>query len=233
VAHAWLVNATHEQKVESHGYRFEFSNGLSATGVLFRSVSAPEDAPITVLISDLGMKSAVDDVANGISRGQRVLVFDPLFFGENVPGDSRSTSSSAQMLAGIGQRSLGLEAAQVNAVIRWLSEDLDHGSPTPIVGETSAGKAVQPVHMITIGPRTETVAIVAAALEPDMFASLESRKSIASFSDVFEHPEAYDADSELLCLDLYRDFDLNTLSAIASPVPITLSATAPARIFWH
>jgi dienelactone hydrolase len=234
VAHAWLVNATHEQKVESHGYRFEFSNGLSATGVLFRSISAPEDAPITVLISDLGMKSTVDDVANDISRGQRVLVFDPLFFGENVPGtDSRSVSSLAQMLAGIGQRTLGLEAAQVNAVIRWLSEDLDHGSPTPIEGKASAGKAVQPVHMITTGPRTETVAIVAAALEPDMFASLDSRKSIASFSDVFEHPQVYDVASELLCLDLYRDFDLNTLSAIASPVSITLSATAPVRIFWH
>ena len=233
VAHAWLVNASHEAKVESHGYRFEFSNGLSATGVLFRSISAPEDAPITVLISDLGMKSTVDDVANDISRGQRVLVFDPLFFGENVPGDSRSAGSLAQMLAGIGQRSLGLEAAQVNAVIRWLSEDLDHGSSTPMSGAPSAGKAVQPVHMITIGPRTQTVAIVAAALDPDMFASLESRKSIASFGSVFEHPEAYDAASELLCLDLYRDFDLNTLSAIASPVPISLSATAPGRIFWH
>jgi hypothetical protein len=75
--------------------------------------------------------------------------------------------------------------------------------------------------------------MVAAALEPDLFASLESRKSIASFSDVFEHPEAYDTAPELLCLDLYRDFDLNTLSAIAAPVPITLQANTPTRIFWH
>jgi dienelactone hydrolase len=234
VAHAWLVNATHEQKVESHGYRFEFSNGLSATGVLFRSVSAPEDAPITVLLSDLGMKSTVDDVVNGISRGQRVLVFDPLFFGENVPGtDSRVAITLTEMLASVGQRSLGLEAAQLHAVIRWLGEDLDHGSPNPRVGEPSAGKPTQPVHMITTGPRTETVAIVTAALDPDMFTSLESRKSIASFSDVFEHPLAYNAASELLCFELYRDFDLNTLSAIASPVPITLSAAAPARILQH
>jgi hypothetical protein len=234
VAHAWLVNATHEQKVESHAYRFEFSNGLSATGVLFRSISAPEDAPITVVTSDLGMKTAVDDVGNDISRGQRVLVFDPLFFGENVPGpDSRAGGALAQMLAGIGQRPLGLEAAQVNAVIRWLGEDLDHGSPTPTGSATSAGKPAQPVHMITIGPRAQTVAMVAAALDPAMFASLESRKSIASLSDVFEHPQTYDAASELLCLDLYRDFDLNTLSAIAAPVPITLSAPTPVRIFWH
>ena len=41
VTHAWLINATHENKVETHGYRFQFSNGLSATGVLFQSLNAP------------------------------------------------------------------------------------------------------------------------------------------------------------------------------------------------
>ena len=89
------------------------------------------------------------------------------------------------------------------------------------------------MQVVTTGPRSETVAIVAAALEPGLFATLEARKSIASFSDVFQHPEAYDEAPELLCLDLYRDFDVNTLSAIASPAAINLSATAPPRIFWH
>ncbi len=234
VSHAWLINATRENKVESHGYRFEFSNGLSATGVLFRSTSAPENAPATVLISDLGMPSTVDDVANDISRGQKVLVLDPLFFGENIPGDnSRSSAPLAQMLAGIGQRPLGLEAAQLHAVIRWLAEDLDHGSPTPRPRESRPGKSVPPVQMITTGPRSETVALVAAALDPSLFSAFESRNAIASFSDVFEHPQAYNEAPELLCLDLYHDFDLNTLSAIASPVPVNLSTTAPSRIFWH
>src|ERR1017187_1458225 len=34
VTHAWPVSATHEGNLESRGYRFEFSDGLSATGVL-------------------------------------------------------------------------------------------------------------------------------------------------------------------------------------------------------
>src|ERR1700722_10285668 len=103
VSHAWLVNATHESKVESQGYRFEFSNGLSATGVLFSSVNALETAPITILISDLGMASTVSEVGNDVSRGQKVLVLDPLFFGQNVPGDDdEEIAPYAQMLGSLG-----------------------------------------------------------------------------------------------------------------------------------
>jgi len=123
VTHAWPINSTHENKVESHAYRFEFSNGLSATGVLFQSVAAHENEavviPTTILMSDLGMASTVDDVANDVSRGQRVLVLDPLFLGENFPGlNARSVAAYAQMLTGIGQRPLGLEAAQITAIVR-------------------------------------------------------------------------------------------------------------------
>ena len=49
VTHAWAINATHEKGLESPAYRFEFSNGLSATGIFFRSITAPDTAPITIL----------------------------------------------------------------------------------------------------------------------------------------------------------------------------------------
>jgi len=153
VTHAWLINSTHENKVESHAYRFEFSNGLSATGVLFQSVAAAHEneavvIPTTILMSDLCMASTVDDVANDVSRGQRVLVLDPLFFGENFPGpNARSVAAYAQMLTGIGQRPLGLEAAQITAIVRWLGENLDHGSATPQFGAPDAIKSVPLAHV--------------------------------------------------------------------------------------
>ena len=75
--------------------------------------------------------------------------------------------------------------------------------------------------------------MVAAALEPDLFEELESQQSISSLSDVFEHPSAFTKDPEMTCLDLYRDFDFNTLAIIASPVKVKLSATAQPRIFWE
>ncbi len=190
VTHAWLINTTHESKVETHSYRFEFSNGLSATGVLFQSLNGPEAPVTTILVSDLGMPSTVDEVANDLSRGQRVLVFDPLFFGQNIPGTGEDDLPGAtQMLSALGQRPLGLEAAQLTGVVRWLGQNLDHGSPTPkAVAEADDAKPVSAVQVVTTGPRSETVALVAAALEPGLFEQLALQKPIATLGDVFEHP---------------------------------------------
>jgi dienelactone hydrolase len=234
VKQAWPIAATHENKVQSVGLRFEFSNGLSATGVLLRSVYTAPDAPVTLLMADAGMKTTVDDVANDISRGRRVLVLDPLFFGENIPGaNSRSAGPFAQMLAALGQRPLGLEAAQVNAVVRWLATEHDHGSSSPGAILAKPDPAAQTVHMITTGPRAELVGLTAAALEPELFRTLAARKSIDSLAEVFKNPQAYDEAYEMFCLDLYRDFDINTLAALAAPVNVQLSASPAERIFWH
>ena len=92
VTHAWAISATHEKGLESHSYRFEFSNGLSATGVLFRSITDPETSPTTIMISDSGMPSTVVDVADAVDRGQRVLVLDPLFFGAELPAPHTSSA---------------------------------------------------------------------------------------------------------------------------------------------
>jgi hypothetical protein len=239
VSHAWAVNAEHQKDVISNGYRFEFSNGLSATGVLLRAADTPEDAPTTVVIADDGMDAAMVNATNEANRGQRVLVLEPVFFGENKPaGPPPQPWQYQQMLSAIGQRPLGLEAAQVTAVIHWLALGLDHGSPTPGSPDAASKKAalakgsVPPVRIITIGLRSETVALVAAALEPKLFSQFDAQEGIQSFEYAFTHPLKYDEAPELMCLDLYKDIDLNTLSAVAAPVKVNLSAKTPERIFW-
>ncbi len=234
VTHAWLINATHESKVETHAYRFEFSNGLSATGVLFQSLNSPEAAATTVLVSDLGMPSTVDEVANDLSRGQRVLVFDPLFFGQNVNGSTdEDVPGAAQVLTGLGQRPLGLEAAQLTGVIRWLGANLDHGTPSPGSSSLATPKSIPAVQVVTTGPRSETVALVAAALEPQLFGQVALQHSVASLKDVFDHPSAYNKAPEITCLDLYKDFDFDMLALIASPARVKFSSSAEPRIFWE
>ena len=109
---------------------------------------------------------------------------------------------------------------------------MDHGSPTPQPARETQIKSTPAVRIVTTGPRSETVAMVAAALEPVLFSALESRHSISTLMDVFDHPLTYREAPELMCLDLYHDFDFNTLTAMALPVRVTLSATVPARIFW-
>jgi hypothetical protein len=179
------------------------------------------------------MASTVSEVGNDVSRGQKVLVLDPLFFGQNIPGDDdEEIAPYAQMLGSLGQRPLGIEAAQITAVVRWLAQNLDHGSPTPGSTANPSPKSIPRAGIVTTGPRSQTVAMVAAALEPALFDQLELQQSIASLSIVYEHPEDYLKAPEIMCLDLYRDFDFTTLAKIASPANVKLSATPEPRIFW-
>ena len=231
VSHAWVVNATHEQGLESHSYRFQFSNGLDATGILFRSLAATEHPPTTVLLSDGGMSTTIDDVGNDVDRGQQVLVLDPLFFGESVP--NHSPLQYAELLNTMGERPLGLEVAQLTAIVRWLGQNLDEGSPSPGSAALVRKAFAPPVNVVTSGPRSETLATIAAALEPRLFSSLEMRGSISTLMDVVDHPSTYSEAPEMTCLDLLRDFDFDTLRVIASPVNEDFSAVAPEKIFWN
>jgi dienelactone hydrolase len=225
VERAWVINSLDTKEVESHAYRFDFSNRLTATGVLFRPSGAADDAPTVILIADQGMKATSGDVVNLVSSGKRVLALEPLFFGQNIPGTGDlGVSSYAQMLNGLGERALGLEAAQIGAVAEWLNTGLQHGSPTP--GSAFAGQTGhRPVAVITSGPRSQSVAITAAALEPHLFTSLEARHSIPSLGYVLEHPLKYGDVPELMCLDLFREFDFGTLAALAAPAKVHLNAT--------
>jgi dienelactone hydrolase len=232
VTHAWPLSETYERGSESRGYRFEFSNGLSAPGVLVESTVRPPNGSATLLISDSGRSSMAVEAGNDVARGQRVLIFDPLLFGENIPGGEDDLTGFAQMLNTIGERPLGLDAAQVAAIARWLQRDSIHGSGTPGARIAPSDLAVAPLRIVTNGPRGQTVAVIAAAIAPELFSSIEARHAIASFGDLFTHPPDYHEAPELMCLDLYRDFDFSTLRLLAAPVKIDLSGKDPEPIFW-
>jgi dienelactone hydrolase len=224
--HAKVISSLDTREVESCAYRFEFSNGLSATGVLFRPAGATDDVPTAIVIADEGMRATSDDVVTLISSGKRVLALEPLFFGQNIPGTGDlGVSSYSQMLSGLGQRTLGLEAAQVVAAAEWLNTGLQHGSSTP--GSAHAANSTHPpMAVITSGARSQSVALTSAALEPHLFASLNTRHAISSLRNVLEHPLKYGDVPELMCLDLFREFDFDALAALATPTKVSLNAGA-------
>jgi hypothetical protein len=63
-----------------------------------------------------------------------------------------------------------------------------------------------------------------------LFFAIGARLAILGFGDVFTDPLGYKEAPELMCLDLYRDFDFNTLGLIAAPVKIDLLARDPESI---
>jgi poly(3-hydroxybutyrate) depolymerase len=232
VERARVIDSLAAKGVESYAYRFEFANGLSATGVLFRSLNTPDNAPAAILISDQGMKATADEIANLVSSGKRALALEPLFFGQNIPGTGDlGVGSYAQMLNALGERALGLEAAQLNAVAEWLNTGLQHGSPTPgLAPNTKTTHA--PVALLTSGPRSQAVALTSAALEPQLFSSVDARHSIPSLEYVLDHPLKYSEVPELMCLDLFVNFDFDVLATLAAPTKVHMNVADPTPITW-
>ena len=107
------------------------------------------------IIADAGRRSATNQVERLLAAGQRVVALDPFYFGEGKP--KTHDYLWGLTLATIGDRPLGLQASQVAAVARWLR----------------AEHPGEPLTLCAVGPRTSTVALVAAGLEEQAIARLD------------------------------------------------------------
>ena len=59
-----------------------------------------------------------------------------------------------------------------------------------------------------------SMALVAAALERDLYESLEHHEGLVSLQTVFDKPIEYALAPELFCLDFFRDFDIPQLTKL-------------------
>lgn len=207
VSHASLVANTYHNQVESTSYTFELNNDLWATGVWLKEFATKPNAPITIILND-GGKAATDildrtsEVADRMERGEQVLVLDLLFTGDDTPG--RRADSFAEMLAATGERPLGMEAAQLIGLARWAQTNFGSGT----------------IRVESTGIRSELISLVAAALDPNKFSEVAIYGGMHSLGYLLEKPVPYEAAPDLFCLDLYKDFDIDQLKALADPTPV-------------
>ncbi|MGH9350735.1 MAG: hypothetical protein ACRD2G_01005, partial [Terriglobia bacterium] len=209
VDQAWPEFNTLHNQVESLSYRFEMNNGLGATGVWMKDVPTPDGSAMTVVLNDGGMKAAgaevwdkLPEVANRMERGDQVLVLNPLFTGDAAP--ERHPELMAEMLASTGERPLGMEAAQLIAIVRWARQKY---TPARIRLESD-------------GIRSQMISLAASALEPQLFSQIEIHRGMSSLSYLLDAPVPYPEAPDLFCLDLYKDFDIESLTALAGPAQV-------------
>jgi len=206
---AWPEYDTYHNQVESISYRFEMSNGLGATGVWMKEVSTKADAPLTIVLNDGGKQAMatqvwdrVPEVGGCLAGQQQVLAVDLVFIGDaapDIPG-----MYFAQMIASEGERPLGLEVAQLIRLAHWAKTKW---SPAQVRVETT-------------GPRTQVIALAAAALQPHLFSKVETWDGMQSLSYLLDKPVLYGQAPDLFCLDLYKNFDIDRIAMLASPTEI-------------
>jgi dienelactone hydrolase len=209
-SHAWALNATKSKGIESVGYRFEMSDNLPATGVWLKAIASPAAAPITIVLNDKGKTFTADDVQNRVNRGEQVLALDLLFTGDASTSGLANPWAYPEMISAAGQRPLGMESAQLLALAHWLQD-------------RSGAKRIR---LEARGMRMQTVALVASALEPDLFSELVVHDGIPSLGYLLSKPVHYEDAADLFCLGLYQEFDIDEIAALGAHSAISYESSA-------
>lgn len=199
VKHAWAAATTRSKGVATDSFRFQLGDDLPAAGVLVAAIGAPGTAPVTIVLADKGRKSVAGDASDRVNRGERTLVLDLLFRGEVSP-EKPGAPEYTQLLGAIGDRPLGIQAAHLIAISRWLRD---------------RGGARQ-VRLESTGPRSQITSLIAAALEPGLFSGVHVREGMRSLAHLLDTPIPYTAAPDLFCLDLYKEFDVDALAALGT-----------------
>jgi dienelactone hydrolase len=218
LARAWQLGSTQESGISTLSYWFEMQNSLVVPGVWLKATDVPDGAPATLVLDDRGHGFAETEVAARIDRGEQVLAANLLFTDENSPksdkpsGSAQSLFSYIEVLDAVGDRAVGMEAARVVELAKWLQ------------GRSGNRK----IRVETRGIRSQAAALLAAALKPDLFSEVATRQGMNSFSYLLSKPVAFQDAADLFCLDLYKEFDINELEAMAQGVQIVREEPLPA-----
>jgi len=157
---------------------------------------------VVILLADAGRASLADSVSAAVASGKRVFAVDPFYFGESkIP--SRDFLF-ALLVSAVGERPLGIQAAQVSSIADWISKR-HPGEATTIAA---------------FGPRTSVIALAAAALSEKTIAGVEVNDSLGSLQEVIERELDVQKSPELMCFGLLQDFDLLQIAALVAPRPV-------------
>jgi hypothetical protein len=199
--HVWTTGISKHGGIETKSHLLAMNDGLMTNGVWFRPIGAPDSAPATIILDDKGKAATSEPVAERLYRGEQVLSADLPFQGEAWKQDS--TWLFEQMIVTTGARPLGIEAAHLIELANWLKRQ---GAPR--------------VRLETSGMRNQVVALVAAALEPNLFSEVIVHHGMTSLRHLVDKPIKYEDAADLFCLDLYKFTDLDRLAALDAPTAV-------------
>jgi dienelactone hydrolase len=160
------------------------------------------DAPAqktALLVVDAGKRSALDEVRRLVAAGYRVLVVDVLSLGESEVVAQDPAYLYPLFLSAVGERPLGLQAAQLAGIARFVRER----------------RPDEPVTVIAVGPRASMAALVAAAIEPTAIQGAELMGALKNLRQLIDEDKTVEEFPELFAFGLLAEFDVPQLVALS------------------
>jgi dienelactone hydrolase len=165
-------------------------------------VRGPQSGDEVFLVTaDEGRASAAPLVESLARQGKRVYVADLLFHGECRPAPTPA-SQWAMMVSAAGERALGIQAAQLAAVIAW------------------AGKPGEAVSLAGLGRVASVITLLAAVLAGRPVRHVALHDSLSSLACLIDRQVRYEDAPSLFCFGLLEAFDIRELIGLLAPVPV-------------
>jgi len=202
----WTTGISKHGGIETKAHLFAMTDGLTTNAIWLRPIGAADTAPATIVIDDKGKSATSEPVTERLTRGEQVLAADLPFHGDAWKDDS--TWLFEQMINTTGTRPLGIETAHLIELARWLKRQ---GAPS--------------VRLESSGMRSQVAALVASALEPDLFSEVVVRNGMSSLRYLVDKPVKFHEAADLFCLDLYKTTDLDRLAALSKPTVVKSQPT--------
>ena len=166
--------------------------------------AAADPEGTSIVIADGGRASAEREIKELVNNGRRVIAVDLFYFGESRI--AKRDFLFALLVAATGERPLGIQAAQLNAIAKWAGKN-DGGEGVTVVG---------------VGPRSSLIALTAAALDSRSIDALELHRPYSSLKDVIRDNGSVQKTPEVFCFGLLEVVDIRQLIALAAPRPVAI-----------
>ncbi len=156
------------------------------------------------IAADGGRTAVLGRIESLLSENDRVLAIDPFYLGESK--FPKNGERLALFVSSIGARPLGVQADQLQAVVRWAARQF--------------GKPVK--QLIAVGPRISLAALVAAATgaSDEKPQRLVLKDSLGSMREIIENNWTVNEYPELFCFGLYQTCDIDDLVRLAKPCEV-------------
>lgn len=183
------IEERHAGQYSVRYWRLSLGGVWTLPAIEWTPLSSPSAGPAVLVLSDQGKASVGPAVAVHLERHSRVLVLDPFYCGEaTFPSHGWLF---AILVAGVGERPLGIQSSQIAAVGQWWSQ---------MVGGH--------IQVEAVGPRTSLAALLAATLNPDWVSHLRLKGSLKSLKDIIQRNLAVTEYPELFCFGLLGVTDI-------------------------
>jgi len=215
MAKSSILKDTSDGELKAKFYKISIGDEWSVPAIAI-SKSGGKPSSITIVFADKGKAAITETVEKLVENGALVIAVDPLFIGECVPAKERSWQY-AQMVATVGERPLGIQVGQVDAIIDWACKEYE----VERVSLHSIGWNASIAALSACGLYGDRVQSVLLEEAPESLKMLISKPKDEGVGERSEHLD-YETHPALFCFGLLRQFDVQELVALCAPIKVDL-----------